>query len=70
MEHSHLEYPDSGYDRHEEWADMYLNFVLHGNPNYPQNGFTSDIPDPYKIYTRNSWMMERVPSMLEILGVK
>ena len=28
--------------RDEDLADMYLNWVLDMNPNYPKNGFSSD----------------------------
>jgi len=31
-----------GHDLSEEFADMYLNWVLDANPIYPQNGFTYD----------------------------
>ncbi len=42
-----LEHPASDHtlpihDLSEEFADMFLNWVLDGNPAYPQNGFTND----------------------------
>ena len=53
----HFGYGDTAFTSVEEWADMYMNYILNGNPNYPKNGFTNATEGHgYKPYTRNQWM--------------
>ena len=37
-----LESRTNGYAKQEQFADMYMNWILDGNPDYPNNGFTND----------------------------
>lgn len=39
MAHSDYQFPNLEHGQNEEFADMYMNWVLEGNPAFPQNGF-------------------------------
>jgi RHS repeat-associated protein len=42
VQHPDNDAPDGGRGRDEDFADMFLNWVLDANPGYPSNGFTTD----------------------------
>jgi hypothetical protein len=62
LEHSWQDFPiDPDFENPtlnflEEFGDMYLNWVLDGNPDYPQNGFTTDLAGEARRQDMNNFM--------------
>jgi hypothetical protein len=74
MAHSDEQFPDIDHPLIEEFADMYLNWVLHGVRGYPENGFDLKVKlgelrlrlmngDPY-------WPYAGIPNWLQRMGLR
>ena len=51
-------------ERIEEIADMYMNWILDKNSDYPYNGFKDTAPGAYSLWTRGGWMDDHMPGLL------
>jgi hypothetical protein len=75
LQHPNRDFGDGTRGRYEDFADMYLNWVLDTNLAFPQNGFTTDTWGN----TRRDWMNTDnidtsypigIPTFLRNLGLR